>query len=159
MIIERDRLKSFSAYYKKEGLYYLSSKSFELLNILNCLADDDSFSFWTDSSGKDAPPPDFYSDKFNLMMDVMEVYDDEKKKGVNSKIKERKYEKMIIGKHKSPESLKLIVNTIPDMGNKIFHCYNYYCRHFERVINEHISSIPLYKKNHPNHKVIFFYMG
>lgn len=31
--------------------------------------------YWVDSSGKGDPPPDFYSNHFNLMMEVMRVDD------------------------------------------------------------------------------------
>lgn len=112
--------------------------------------------YWTDSFGKNDPPPDFYSDKFKLMMDVMEVVDDEKKKGVNSKTREKEMEKALKAQYELPDNIIIVTNAAPNKKTGIYHNYDYYLKHFNRVIDKHVNSIPLYQKNHPNYKTIFF---
>ena len=43
--------------------------------IIETFFDDEKFKYWIECSGKADPPPDYFSDKFGLMMDVMRVDD------------------------------------------------------------------------------------
>lgn len=47
---------------------------------------------WIDTSAHNAPPPDFYSDKYGLMMDVMKI-EDNTRKGKKGKLYNPKAEK------------------------------------------------------------------
>lgn len=158
MIKEKDQIQRF---FRIRRFFNLNEvvvfpQSADTLHLVDTIFKEENWHLWTDSSGNGDPPPDFYSNHYKIMMDMMEIYDDEKKKGVNSKIRERKYERMIIGHRSSPEDLKLVCNILPDKANNIYHDYKSYIKHFERVVNEHIESIKLYQKNHPGFKTLFF---
>lgn len=120
---------------------------------------------WTDSSGKDAPPPDFFSDEFLLMMDVMRVDDhafiNEKGKIINpTNAKESRLRKELkqSGIYKNICDKNIFINAITDLPTERDHNYDFYLENFRRVVTEHIRKIKLYKINHPEHKVIFFVM-
>lgn len=53
-----------------------TSKEIELCNIIQS---GDFWNEWVDAFAHDAPPPDFYSNKYGLMMDVMKVDDNTRK--------------------------------------------------------------------------------
>lgn len=120
---------------------------------------------WVDSSGKNDIPPDFYNKNKKIMMDVMRVddhsYIDSKGKVVNP-TNER--ESKIIDKiaSQTPKIRELVkkgkVFIIPDSGlrGEKDHNYKYYVDGFRRVINNHLSKIKEYKKNHPGYKIAFF---
>ncbi len=121
---------------------------------------------WINSSGKSDPPPDFYSEKYKLMMDVMRVNDNEQK-FINGK-KEVFVNREIEAERKASNELEQFLKENNITANKVFinsnsgligddaHNYQRYKEHFRRVVQEHIDSIPLYKTNHPGYKVIFF---
>lgn len=119
---------------------------------------------WVNSSGKSDPPPDFYSDKYGMMMDVMRIDDHTRltRKGrpsnpVNqreSSIQKELRESGILDNFPKLESV--FVNAITDIPTHEDHNYQFYYTAFERTVKKHIESIPLYRENHPGHKVIFF---
>lgn len=122
---------------------------------------------WTDSSAKDAPPPDFFCDEFQLMMDVMRVNDHEYKnrkgKPVNPVyIRERKIandaEKQIKKQCVLNPSPTFLINAISDLPTEQDHNYNLYRSHFVKTVNSHIKKIRNYKRTHPDYKLIFFIM-
>ena len=142
MFTEKDIIEIFFQNFKENIVY----NSDDAKKIFDCVYKKEMWEHWTDSSGKNDPPPDFFSDKFKLMMDVMEVVDDEKKKGVNSKIREKKIEQAFRAKYIIPDNVRIVVNAAPN--KEICHNYKNYCKHFERVVNEHINSQEyLRKKN------------
>ena len=117
---------------------------------------------WIFSGGKSAPPPDFYSDKYKLMMDVMRVDDHTHKiKGkfvneTNAKESKIQNELKISGLKDNFPNTNFIVNAITDLPTEKDHNYSWYKESFERVLNEHNKKVELYKKNHPGYKIIFF---
>lgn len=117
---------------------------------------------WLDSSGKKDPPPDFYSPDYCLMMEVMRVDDHERKnpKGTvinphnmhNRELSHKLQECGIIDQF--PKSQIHIVGRT-DLPYYEDHNYTYYTKSFKRILQKHITKIPLYKRNHPNYKVVF----
>ena len=122
---------------------------------------------WVNSAAKDAPPPDYYSDALGMMMEIMRV-DDHTHVQSNGKlinptnIRESKLQKEIRQKliEGNPEAdfsnVDIIVNAVTDLPTNEDHNYQFYSDSFERVLKKHIEHIPLYRKNHPNKKLIFF---
>lgn len=119
--------------------------------------------YWVDSSGKGDPPPDFYSNHFNLMMEVMRVDDHgfigEKGGIVNpTRALESKTAKELkdsgIMEHFPNAKLHMIVDT--GLPTNQDHNYKFYRDGFLRAIESHKKKIDRYKANHPDCKVVFF---
>lgn len=141
----------------------LPSQSPELEDIVHKICDASNWNKWIVSSGKSDPPPDFYSDDFRIMMDVMRVNDHEKKskKGklynpTMSHEKEMLKELEQAGILKQFPNTKVFLNGDTKLPTHEDHNYNLYLKCFSRVIRKHIDSIPLYKSNHPGFTTIFF---
>lgn len=123
----------------------------------------DSWKQWTDSSGKNVPPPDFYNIDLKLMMDVMRVDDHEyisaKGKVVNE---ERRLENEAFAELKRQGMLdkfdpaNIYVDIHSDLPTDEDHNFTRYIECFKRTIENHKRKIENYKKNHPGYKVIFF---
>ena len=140
----------------------LPSPTPELESIVNMVCNQKEWEKWYDSSGKSDPPPDFYSDEFKLMMDVMRVNDHEQR-GKKGKL----HNPSMAHERDMYRELEQagIIEQFPDA--KVFltgdtqlptyedHNYDLYLKCFRRVVLKHIDSIPLYQKNHPGYKVIF----
>lgn len=118
---------------------------------------------WQCSSSKSDPPPDFYSDKYKLMMEVMRVddhaYINAKGKVINPHIKKEnetyKEIQKFVKNNKISFSGNIFVNTVTDLSTQEDHSYDKYLSNFKRVIDNHNSSYDLYKKNHVNYKLIY----
>lgn len=125
--------------------------------------DEERWKKWTDTSGKNDPPPDFYSDEFGLMMDVMRVDDhgfvSDKGKTVNPTLtREREVmrelqEKGILAQFPGAK-LHLLVDT--KLPTEEDHNYRFYRDNFVGTVETHKNKIRKYKENHPKCKVIFF---
>ena len=121
--------------------------------------DPKAFSNWINSSGKDAPPPDFYSDKYKYMLEVMRI--DDYIIGYNSPntlessfIKKVDEERRQNGLPTIQESnIKLLY--IPDMSKASNNGYSTYIDNFKRIVQKHINKIKIYQKNHPGYKLGF----
>ena len=50
-------------------------ESDETIRIFESIHNENNWDNWKNNSNKNAPPPDFYSDKYRLMMEVMRVDD------------------------------------------------------------------------------------
>lgn len=132
--------------------------------VFRSVRDTDKWKHWKNSSGKSDPPPDFFSDKYGLMMDVMRIDDHTRliKRGrsanpVNQResiIQKELRESGLLDSFPNLEGV--FVNAITDLPTQEDHNYQFYYTAFERTVKKHIESIPLYKENHPGHKVIFF---
>ena len=129
--------------------------------LLNSVCDNNN---WINSSGKSDPPPDMYSNKYNLMMDIMRVDDHtsitKKGKMYNPhRIKENKTYKEIqqwIAKSDITLTGDNLVNTVTDLPTSEDHSYDKYLNEFSRVVKKHDESYNLYIENHPNMKLIYF---
>ncbi|MCR5599356.1 MAG: hypothetical protein K6G33_01240 [Ruminococcus sp.] len=137
-------------------------ESSEAIEVLEMIHSKYNWNKWIDSSGKSDPPPDFYSDEYRMMIDVMRVNDTERK-GKKGKLhnptimRERKLYRELKdkGSIKSYPKAKIFINADTGLSTYEDHNYVFYKKNFARVINKHIANIPLYKKNHPNYKTIF----
>lgn len=138
----------------------------ELAFVFESIRQIDQWTNWINSAGHGAPPPDFYNDKLKLMMDVMRIDDhgfvSPKGKVVNpvnqrENLIQRELEQAGI-LAMFPKVDAIFVNAITDLPTHEDHNYGYYFTNFKRTVEKHIQSIPLYRRNHPDYKVIFFIM-
>lgn len=117
---------------------------------------------WTDTSDKALPPPDFYNQKEKLMLEVMRVDDHAfEKRGkiinpTNQKAGKIHKELLDSGILDMFPNASLIVNAPTYLPTEQDHNYVFYKNNFNRVVNKHKNKISLYRKNHPNYKLIFF---
>ena len=142
---------------KDSEIYLFNEKNEKILqNVRN-------FEEWNCSSSKSDPPPDFFSDKYKLMLEVMRVddhaYINEKGKIINPHIKKENETYKEIQKFVRDNNIlysgDIIVNTVTDLPTQDDHSYDKYIVNFKRVIENHDSSYDLYKTNHKNHKLIY----
>lgn len=134
------------------------------ISIFKSIHDTNEWLQWTSSAGKADPPPDYYCEASQYMMDVMRVddhtYKNKKGKLVNpTNIKESKIQTKLIEKgipEMFPNVDKVIVNAVTDLPTHEDHNYKYYKKNFVRIIKEHIKKIELYRSNHPDYKLVFF---
>ena len=54
-----------------------------------------------------------------------------------------------------PNVQSVSINAVTDLPEREDHNYQFYIENFKRTIEKHIRSIPLYRKNHPNYKIVF----
>lgn len=131
--------------------------------IFSLIHNEKNWSNWKDSSGKADLPPDYFSEEFGLMMDVMRI-DDHGFKNKKGKIVNPTYarESQLEDELKNSEILHKVphVFVIPDTGLPTIedHNYIYYQKNFKNIISNHINKIKSYRQNHPEFKVIFFVM-
>lgn len=139
-----------------------ASRRKRMAQILNSIRDKALWCHWTDSSGKSDPPPDFFSDKFRLMMEIMRIDDHEFVEGKHKVNHQKMLEGKMLKELKSrtellPELTNAIVfiDTVTDLPSEEDHNYSRYVSCFHRVVGEHILSIPIYRKNHPDMELVF----
>lgn len=149
----------------EEETICLLNENEEVIQMLESIHNQDKWKLWTESAGKSDPPPDFYSDAYKYMMEVMRVDDHshKNKKGkivnpANSHIREIEREILQSGLMESFPNAKLMINASTDLPTDEDHNYEYYYKNFVRVLEHHKERIGLYRRNHPNYKMIFFVM-
>lgn len=141
---------------------FLVHETDEVKNIVASILKPKIWRKWTDASAKNVPPPDFYCDELNLMMEVMRVDDHGfKKKGniINPTYdREHQVEKQLreSGILDMFPNAELVITANTGLPTEQDHNYHYYLENFKRTIENHIKKIPKYKENHPNYKLIFF---
>lgn len=135
----------------------------EIESVFQSVFDKKKWKLWTDTSGNNDPPPDFFSDELGLMMDVMRVDDHsfigKKGKLVNptlalESIVEKELRDSVI-MALFPDA-KLYLNVDTKLPTEEDHNYKFYRDNFKRTVRAHRGKIPNYKANHPEHKTIFF---
>lgn len=136
-----------------------------LKSIYNSIVDNEQWTQWTNSSGKDDPPPDYYNDELQLMMDVMRVDDsahiDESTGKLINPVRARESELIRELRDKGvldamlPDA-HIIVTAKTALPADEDHYYTFYRDNFVRIIEKHKGSIPVYRQNHPGFKTIFF---
>ena len=134
--------------------------------VYRSIHDLEEWNKWTNSAGKSDPPPDYFNDEKQLMMDVMIVEDNsfigKKGKPVNPTKKQeslmrKELEKIgILESFPHLEKIMLIAHT--GLPTKEDHNYIFYRDNFNRVIKNHISKIGKYNENHRGYKKIFLIM-
>ena len=117
---------------------------------------------FVDNSGHDCEPPDYYSDKCNLMFDVMRINDSEKRKSYNPVfIKERIIQKEIrealsdMGISEQALANGLVINALPDGDYDKAHNYKQYIKHYRRTIDKHVKQVAFCREKHPLCKMGF----
>lgn len=88
---------------------------------------------WVDSSDKDAPPPDFYSDKLRLMVDVMRIDDHafiDKKGKIQNPVNAGEsilYKELLDkGILDILPDVEVFINAKTQLPTEQDHCYNFY---------------------------------
>ncbi|MCH5345165.1 MAG: hypothetical protein J1E64_14120 [Acetatifactor sp.] len=145
---------------------YFPVESEKTIEVFETIHSKDNWKLWIESSGKADPPPDFYSDEYKCMMEVMRVddhsYKNKKGKIVNPTNRHiRDVEKEILQSgimDMLPNVNHLMINAITDLPTKEDHNYEFYKKNFVRVIDNHKKNFDMYKTNHPNYTMIFFVM-
>ena len=136
----------------------------QCVNLYLSLSSNENFAEWINSSGKADPPPDFYNPQTKMMMDVMRIDDhghtDSRGRFVNP-VNQR--ESAIQKELRTsgfldafPNVQSIFVNAVTDLSEHEDHNYGFYLENFIRTVEKHIKSIPLYQKNHPGYKTVFF---
>lgn len=146
-----------------EKVLFLPRRTKQASRIYNLIANHNKWKYWIDSSGHGAPPPDFYSDEFHIMMDVMRV-DDHERKNPKGKVfsPHKQHEREIYQELEQRGILSqfpnadVIINGWSGLPTYEDHNYTFYKKSFSRIIQKHIKHISNYKKNHPGYKVVFF---
>ncbi len=161
---EADIIKNMQLMYTEgeQQIALFPSPNFELESVLNKVCYQTEWTRWIDSSGKSAPPPDFYSDEYKLMIDVMRVNDHEKKGNKGklhnpSMVREREIYRELedAGVIEQFPNAKVYITGNTKLPTYEDHNYDLYLKCFSRVVSKHVDSIPLYHKNHPGYKTIF----
>lgn len=160
---EEDLIRNLQLMVTIEEILFLPKPSKKMVKVFKLIADEDKWKDWIDSSGKGDPPPDFYSDKHHIMMDVMRV-DDHERKGKKGKLYNplKQHEREIYKKFGQDGIIEhypnadFIINGVTGLPTHEDHSYTFYLKNFKRVLQKHIDSISLYKKNHPGYKIVFF---
>ena len=141
---------------------FLVHETEEIENIVASILTPEIWSKWTDASAKDVPPPDFYCDELNLMMEVMRVDDHGFKKKCNiinpTYDREHQVEKQLreAGILDMFPNANLFITANTGLPTEQDHNYTYYLENFKRTIGNHVIKIPKYRENHPNYKLILF---
>lgn len=109
---------------------------------------------FTENNGHDALPPDYYSNEFSCMFDVMRVNDSEIKKSYNPvKVRERNVEKGLkesgLLDKINPNATVFVRSESDDVRE---HTMKNYKRNCNRVMSEHIKKLYIWEKEHPNIK-------
>jgi len=118
---------------------------------------------WNNTSGKADKTPDFFSQEYETMMEVMRVDDhaymtkDGKLVNPAASADSKKFNELIrkgiVDAH--PDACFAIIG---DSGLPTLEDHNYlrYKENFKRIVNEHISKISTYRKNHPECRYLIF---
>ncbi|MCR3758467.1 hypothetical protein KYB31_05585 [Clostridium felsineum] len=123
----------------------------------------DNWKKWNDNSSESDPPPDFYSDEFEMMMEVMRVDDHSfKKKGNLINPTYAKESKVCREIENSgildclPNEAALLFNVDTKLPTDKDHNYKFYTNSFARIVKKHSEHIEMYRNNHKNYRLIFF---
>ena len=97
------------------------------------------------------PPPDYYSNIYKIMFDVMRVNDTEVRKNYNPvMIRQRNMENCLKKENLLPDGVKTIY--ISESQDVSEHSYVKYKRNVQRVMRNHIEKIPIWAHKNENYK-------
>ena len=109
-----------------------------------------NISSFTENNGHDCLPPDYYSDSFSCMFDVLRINDAERKKGRNPIIaQEQKMRKEFKNAGLLNSQYFQVAFEAGTSGDINEHSFPQYKKQAKRVIQEHINKIPLWVDAHP----------
>lgn len=145
----------------KDDILLFKGNSFER-KVLRYIKKIDSF---TENNGHECLPPDYYSDEFSCMFDVLRINDSEVKKKNNPVLaKEKKakkeFENALREEFGKDDEAETILNSpylqfihIADSSEDVNeHSYPNYKKQAQRVIAEHIKKVPIWEKEHQDIK-------
>lgn len=138
---------------------YYVNKTKEAKRIFKSLHRGKQFLHWIDSSGKDEMPPDFYSDKYMCMLEVMRVDDYVVCSNSPNALESRFYKKYNSERRKNElptfEEAGIDLLVIPDMSKASENNYETYIENFRQTVGSHVNKIKKYRANHPGYKLGF----
>lgn len=148
-------------YRNSNDLILAFPESVEIERIYYATHDEENWKYWVNSAGKADKTPDYYSDDFQMMLEVMRIDDKAYKKGKRHPTLEEEakllQEISDAGILKQLPNLKYIqINAITSLPTDKDHNFSRFRDNFVRVINKHSKQVETYKKNHSQHKLIFF---
>lgn len=116
---------------------------------------------WTDTSAKNAPPPDFHNNRFSMMMEVMRVDDcvDKIKKEKVRNSSARQHDFLL--NHYGPDYENMIQGTmwfIPDTRDNERFNFQGYRKTFKRVFEKHSHKSAKYHHNYPKCKKLILFV-
>lgn len=133
--------------------------SFSLRKYFRSIWRERVFKGWIDNSSKNSIPPDFYSDEYNYMLEVMRFDDYELTKNHPNVLESRLYKRIENERRKNGVStfkeLNVKVMIVPNYYKASQNSYELYCKNFERVYLKHAKKISQYRKNFPGYKLGF----
>jgi len=108
-------------------------------------------SSFTENNGHDCLPPDYYSDSFSCMFDVLRINDAEIRKGHNPIIaQEQKMRRELKNEGLLDSQYFQVAFEAGTSGDINEHSFPQYKKQAKRVIQEHIDKIPLWTNAHPS---------
>lgn len=118
---------------------------------------------WISNTGNGSGhlPPDFVNSEDALMMDIMAVGDIHTQKNGKKNIQKQREAKLkkelenFLGREWLSSREVFVNPDTSDIPTDNHHNYKSYVKNTKRILNKHIESIPLYRKNHPTYKLIF----
>lgn len=119
--------------------------------------------YWVDSSGKADPTPDLFSKEYETMVEIMRVddhaFETEDGKIINHSLaadSKRFNELVKSGILDQYPDAQIMVTSNTGLPTLEDHNYLRYKANFKRVVSDHISKIPTYRKNHPECRYLTF---
>ena len=138
---------------------HMENLSKGVLEFFSSLYQKEKYKNWKNNSAKNLIPPDFYSDKYKYMLEVMRV--DDYRIGNNSPnaleskiIREIETERRKNGFLSFKES-NIRIYVVPDMSKASENSYEIYLENFKRIIEKHVRKIEKYRDSHPGYKLGF----
>jgi hypothetical protein len=136
-------------------------QSKEIEAVYHTTHDAEQWKLWVDSNGKADKTPDFYCDKYQMMMEVMRFDDKAYKNGKVNPTLARETELLkelaeigLLEAHPHIEYIQ--VNAVTQLPTDEDHNFSRFRSNFVRVIGSHSKKVETYKKNHPGYKLVFF---
>lgn len=121
--------------------------------------------FWVNNSDNSDVPPDYYSDEFNLMMDMMRVSEYEwildDGKILNPLTTNEtshlfhQIQRLENGEDIDMDAISIVDLSRNDNWRSVDHSYSQWLDAFARVVMRHNEKIGLYRQNHPGYNTIF----
>lgn len=161
---EQHIFEMFRTCAKKDILFVTEKKPSncpEFAAFISAYAGD--MNLWEDTSGKADRTPDFFSSEYETMIEFMRVDDhafvNENGKVINhaASADSKRFKELVDrGFLDMYPNASIIITGDTGLPTLEDHNYQRYKANFERVVKEHISKIPTYRKNHPECKYLVF---
>ncbi len=114
---------------------------------------------WINSSGKGQLPPDFYSDKYKYMLEVMRFDDYEQGSRSQNAIESKKVKQINMERRAKGLPLfdneNLVLHLNPDLSESSDNNLELYYKNYKDVIEKHNGKVESYNTAHPNFQLGF----